>query len=59
MADAARTTVQIKNSGTKPKRTAGQDDGGNLVIAKPRKADTKSKSGARPAAGNPNERENK
>jgi hypothetical protein len=59
VADAARTTVQIKNSGTKPKLTAGQDDGGNLVISKPPKTDTKRKSGAKPAAGYPNERENK
>jgi hypothetical protein len=59
VADAARTTVQIKNSGTKPKLMAGQDDGGNLVISKPPKTDTKSKSAAKPAAGYPNERENK
>jgi hypothetical protein len=59
VADAARTTEQIKNSGKKPKLTAGQDDGGNLVISKPHKTDTKSKSGAKPGAGTPSERDNK
>src|SRR6202162_4312109 len=67
VADAARTTAQIKKSGKKLKRnsdkkprlTAEQDDGGTLVISKPHKTDTKSKSGAKPGAGAPSERENK